>query len=120
MPKLNPKLNNRKKVAQRLIEQIISGKEKINQTKALTDSGYSPITANCKSGLIVKSKECQEELVKFEDQLEELIQNNIKHAKKTQQKATFRDSTDAIDKMAKLKALITGSHATESITVKWE
>lgn len=110
---------NRRRVAQKVIEQVLNNK-KINISKAMREVGYKQNTANTKCVEVRKSKEFQEETNNFIDQLEELVQDNIKHAKEKQRKASFRDSIEAIDKLKKLSREVSGVPTQSVIKVQWE
>jgi phage terminase small subunit len=123
MPRLNPKLNNRKKVAERLKEQITSNTKKVNFTQALKDAGYKDSTAIHKSSEVVKSREVQEELRRFELQLEEIVQKDIKqlNEEKRRKRLTPRDNVESLVQLSKLRLLITGGNTSnDKMTVSWE
>jgi hypothetical protein len=116
MPKVS---ENRKMVGRKVIEQILN-KEKVNVSKAMRDVGYADNTIHAKTGEVVKSLEFQAETKDFLAQMEELIQNNIKHAKEKQKKASFRDSIETIDRLKKLSRDIAGVPTEQRMTIKWE
>jgi len=109
----------RKKVAKELIKQSLNDK-KINVHKAMIKSGYARTTANCKTSEVVKSNEVQQELGNFIDQLDGLVQDNIKHMQSKQKKASFRDANNAVESMSKLKQLVSGKPTESVMEVKWE
>lgn len=110
----------RVKVGKELINQATNNK-KINIHKAMLKAGYAKSTADKRVAVIRRSPEVQQELGNFINDLNQIVNNSIRNAKSKQDKASFRDNIEAIDKMKKLEQLITGNPTSnEKMTVGWE
>ena len=115
-------LSNRRQVAKNIKKQIDNG-ELINKEKAVLDAGYTKSTARSRTGDIVKSKQCQEELANIVEGLEEIRALDIKELldPKLRKKMTQRDRIASIDVSTKNIQLISGKNtANESISVSWD
>jgi len=118
MTRLDEKLDNRKRVAKEVIQQIKDNK-KVNISEAMRKVGYKETTVRKKNGEVGKSRQFTGEILKFTDQLEDLIQDNIKHAQTKQKKASFRDSIEAVDKLKKLQRDVEGLRSEGVMTINW-
>ena len=85
----------------------------------MKEVGYKDTTIHSKTGEVVKSVEFQKEMEDFNNQLEELIQNNVKHDKIKQKTASFRDSIEAINHLEKLRMLKAGVPTDNVLVVNW-
>jgi len=104
---------NAKRVAKKVIEQI-KRKELPNVGKAMREVGYSRETSEAKTALIKGNIGYIKEMEKFEDRLDRLILIGEDIVEKKQEKASFRDGVEAIDKLTKLKRLVSGQ-STENV-----
>jgi len=114
-------LNNRKRVAQKLIEQIHKG-EKINKEKAVREAGYKESTARSRTTDIVNSEQCQDELKTLLSKMEEIREKDINEllTDEVRAKLTPRDRVDSIDKISKNIQLLSGkATANERIEINW-
>ena len=115
-----PRNTNARAVAKKVIEQI-KNKERPNMKKAMLESGYSKISAECKAKEIRNRPDFKEEMMSFEEQLDELIADGIDIMKTKKQKATYRDGIESVEKMKKLKLLVTGNPTdNQKVTIGWK
>ena len=117
--RLDRTLNNRRRVAQKVQEQI-QNKELPNISEAMREIGYKKSTVNSKTTEVVKSSEFQEEMKSFTAQLKSLRQKALIHYGKTLEKASNRDNIEAIKVFTDKINLSEGVQEDKVITVKWE
>jgi hypothetical protein len=113
---------NRRRVAKEVIKQVMEGK-KINISQGMRNVGYAKSTVNTKSPEVRKSVEFQEETMSFINQLEEIVQKDLKQLndEKRRNKMTPRDNIESVDKLTKLKQLLTGGvTSNEKMTITWD
>jgi len=110
-----PRNSNARMVAKKVIEQIKDGKRP-NIKEASLAVGYSKHTARTQQKRIRENKAYVEEMFDFEKALDDQIQASIKDLKKKQSKASFRDNAEVVDKLTKLKRLVSGQ-STENTAV---
>jgi|WetSurMetagenome_2_1015567.scaffolds.fasta_scaffold12763_3 hypothetical protein len=111
---------NRKRVAKKVIDQVMSGK-KANVSQAMRDVGYSNSTADVKNSEVARSKEFQEETQSFVNQLEDLMQDSIGMMKEKKKKGSYRDHETTVEQFAKLKQLLTGGNTSnDKMSISWD
>lgn len=104
---------NAKRVAKVVIRQIKGGSLR-NIKKAMLEVGFSQSTSETRQGDITSNKAYIKEMEKFEDRMDKLILIGEDIVVEKKGKASFRDGIEAIDKLTKLKRLVSGQ-STENI-----
>lgn len=96
----------RKKVGQILRKKILENGQKPSIKQAMIEAGYTPLTANAKAGMVLQSREVQEQISDLEQKIDEVIDLSIEQAKKKVDDANYRDAVYGVDTLTKTKQQI--------------